>query len=92
VNNVKMMKKTLVTKTRTDKTEDMLPEYNFDYRKARPNRFIERIDKNRRVVILDPDISKIFTDSESVNAVLRALITSMPKAAKAKTSRKILQE
>ncbi len=22
----------------------MLPEYDFDYRKARPNRFVERID------------------------------------------------
>jgi hypothetical protein len=66
----------------------MLPEYHFDYRKARPNRFAEQIYKDRRVVILDPDISKIFTTSESVNAILRALVKTMPKPAKAKASRK----
>jgi hypothetical protein len=69
----------------------MLSEYHFDYRKARPNRFAERIYKDRRVVILDPDISKIFTTSESVNAILRALIKTMPKPAKVKASRKSLQ-
>ena len=58
--------------------DDMLPEYEFDYSKARPNRFTERIYKDRMVVILDPDISKVFNTSESVNAVLRALITTMP--------------
>jgi hypothetical protein len=69
----------------------MLPEYHFDYRKARPNRFIERIDKNRRVVILDADISRVFTTTESVNTVLRALITTMPKPAKEKTLRRSLK-
>jgi hypothetical protein len=66
----------------------MRPEYGFDYRKARPNRFAERIRKDRRVVVLDPDISKVFPSSESVNTVLRALITTMPKSGKAKTARK----
>jgi len=66
----------------------MLPEYKFDYSKAKPNRFAERIYKNRRVVILDADISKVFTSTESVNAVLRALIATMPRAAKTKAKRK----
>ena len=66
----------------------MRPEYDFDYRKARPNRFAERIRKDHRVVILDPDISKVFPTSESVNTVLRALITTMPKPRRAKTARK----
>ena len=57
----------------------MRPEYRFDYRKARPNRFAARLDRDRVVVILDPDISQVFTTSESVNAVLRALIATMPK-------------
>ncbi len=84
------MKKTFSTKSGDTVSDDMLPEYNFDYRKARPNRFAERVYKDRRVVMLDPDISKIFTTSESVNAVLRALITTMPKSEKAKLSRKSL--
>ena len=34
------------------------------------------------VVLLDPEVSKVFTDSESVNAALRALITALPKNVK----------
>jgi hypothetical protein len=66
----------------------MRPEYDFDYRKARPNRFAERVSNDRRIVILDPDISRVFPTSESVNTVLRALITTMPKSPKTKTARK----
>jgi hypothetical protein len=66
----------------------MRPEYDFDYRKARPNRFAQRVYKDHRVVILDPDISKVFPTSESVNTVLRALITTMPKPARTKATRK----
>ncbi|MBK9940591.1 MAG: hypothetical protein IPP13_03075 [Kouleothrix sp.] len=58
---------------------DMQAEYQFDYTKARPNRFASSIPEGGRVVILDPDIAKVFTSPESVNAVLRALIATMPK-------------
>jgi len=73
------MKKTEDSNSQDIISDDMLPEYNFDYSKARPNRFAERIYKDRLVVILDPDISKVFTSSESVNAILRAIITTMPE-------------
>jgi hypothetical protein len=66
----------------------MLPEYNFDYRKAHSNRFADRLYKDRRVVVLDPDVSKVFPTSESVNSVLRALVTTMPSPKKTKRSRK----
>jgi len=63
-----------------DKTSDeMLSEYRFDYSKARPNRFASRIQKEGVTVILDPDVSEVFTTSESVNTVLRALIETMPQ-------------
>jgi len=81
------MKKTPPAKSHDDKSDDMLPEYLFDYRNARPNRFAERVYKDRRVVILDPDISGVFTTSESVNPVLRALLTTMPKLEEAKIVR-----
>lgn len=61
-------------------SRDMRSEYRFGYRKARPNRFAGRVGKSRVVVVLDPDISKVFTTPQSVNAALRALITAMPKA------------
>jgi hypothetical protein len=57
-------------------------EYEFDFSKAQPNRFAGRIDKSRVVVLLDADVSKVFTSEESVNNVLRALITTMPQVAK----------
>ena len=49
-------------------TEDLLPEYNFDYSKAKPNRFAHKVVN----VTLDEDIAKIFTTSEAVNKALRA--------------------
>jgi hypothetical protein len=60
----------------------MQSEYDFNYAKAKPNRFAGRIAKDRLVVLLDPEVSKVFTDSESVNTALRALLTAMPKSQK----------
>jgi hypothetical protein len=67
--------------TNKDETanDDMLPEYNFDYRKAKPNRFA--LNDDQRVIILDPDVTEYFKDSESVNRILRALIGNMPQVA-----------
>ena len=59
--------------------DDMQPEYRLDYTKARPNRFAPAIPEGSRVIVLDPDIAKVFTSPEAVNAVLRALIATMPK-------------
>jgi hypothetical protein len=73
------MRKTKATEVRPVASDELRPEYDFDYAKARPNRFAGRVDANRLVVALDPDVSKVFTTPESVNAVLRALIEVMPK-------------
>ena len=81
------MKKTSKSRACSTVSDDMRSEYSFDYQKGRPNRFAGRIDKNQVVVLLDPDISEVFTTSESVNAVLRALIDNMPKT-KHKAARK----
>ncbi len=72
------MKKTTTNKAARHE-EDMLPEYSFDYSKARPNRFAARLKQGSRAVILDPDVAAIFSTPESVNAVLRALIATMPQ-------------
>ncbi len=61
-----------------DAVDDLLAEYQFDYSKARPNRFVSSCPPGGRLVVLDPDIARVFTDAESVNSVLRALITTMP--------------
>ena len=75
------MKKTS-TETTTEPNDAMLSEYRFDYRKARPNRFAGQGQgaPGRRLVVLDPDIANVFTTPEQVNAVLRALIATMPQS------------
>ncbi len=58
------------TRTRT--------EYRFDYRKAKRNRFAGRVSKNAVVVVLAPDVTSVFSSSDSVNALLRSVIKAMP--------------
>ena len=64
-------------KTPAKVSEDLQPEYNLDSGKAKPNLFAGRMT-DRVVVVLDPDISEVFTTPESVNTALRALISAMP--------------
>lgn len=61
-------------------SDELLPEYRFDYSRARPNRFAARLNQTRTVE-LEADVAAVFTSQEAVNAVLRALIQTMPKAA-----------
>ena len=60
------MKKTRTAKPAPESEQDMLPEYRFDYRKARPNRFAARLKQGSRAVVLDPDGEGvgIMTDSQ----------------------------
>jgi len=74
------MEKMSIFKSRTTSADDMRAEYHFDYRKARPNRFAAR-SKDRLIVVLDPDVSKVFKTPEAVNTALRALISAIPQTA-----------
>ena len=60
--------------------DDMLPEYDFDYSKARPNRFAARLTQIRTVT-LAPDVSAAFPTEQSVNDALRKLVESDKSAA-----------
>lgn len=64
-----------------EEVDELLPEYQFDYSKARPNRFAASCSPGGRLVVLDPDIARVFTTAEEVNSVLRALLTTMPPMA-----------
>ncbi len=57
----------------------MASEYRFDYRKAKRNRFAAKMTDNPLVVLIEPDVAKVFTSSDQVNNALRALISAMPK-------------
>ena len=60
-------------------SDDLKSEYNFDYSKAHPNRFAEQVTEDNVLVVLDSDVAQVFTSTEDVNTVLRALIQNMPK-------------
>ena len=53
--------------------DDMLPEYDFDYSQARPNRFAARLAQTRTIT-LAPDIAAAFPTEQSVNEALRKLL------------------
>ena len=57
---------------------DMRAEYHFDYRKSRPNRFASRMQGNVVAVVLEPDVAQVFDTSESVNQLLRSVISAIP--------------
>ncbi len=59
-------------------SDEMRPEYEFDYRQAKPNRFAAGLQKGGRLVVLDPEVAAAFQGSQEVNAVLRALLATMP--------------
>ena len=59
--------------------EDLLPEYNFDYSKARPNRFAIPKEEDSVTVKLEPDVAKVFKTSEEVNNALRAILCAIPQ-------------
>ncbi len=60
----------------------MRTEYQFDYTKAKPNRFTSQIGQDQLVIVLDPDVAAVFKTTESVNQVLRSIITLMTKMQK----------
>src|SRR5207248_8852779 len=77
--NAKIMKKTKASEAGSEESDDLRPEYRFDYSKARPNRFAGQEQRRAVVVALDPDVSEVFSSAEAVNDVLRALIAAWPK-------------
>jgi len=63
----------------TGKTSDeLLAEYRLDYSAAKPNRFAAKASEGSVVVLLDEDLARVFKTPESVRAVLRALVSTMP--------------
>jgi hypothetical protein len=64
--------------------DDLLAEYRFDYRKAKPNRFAGASARKGLAVILDEDVAEVFTTPESVNKALRALIEVVPQVKRLK--------
>jgi hypothetical protein len=79
------MKKTPFNES-SNSEDELLSEYRFDYKKAKPNRFANSSGKQQMtVVVLDEDVARIFSTPEAVNKVLRALIEAMPQTSSGET-------
>lgn len=64
-------------------SDEMRPEY--DLRGGVRGKYYERYRQGTNVVLLEPDMAKIFHDSETVNLALRQFLSEHgepPKAAK----------
>jgi hypothetical protein len=72
------MKKASTSALSEPPEDDLLPEYRFDYTRAKRNRFADQGNKRGLSVLLDDDVAEFFTTPESVNKALRALIEAVP--------------
>jgi hypothetical protein len=55
--------------------DELRPEYDFDYSKAIRGKYYKRLLKEEaNVVVLEPDVAKVFGDSSAVNEALRLLL------------------
>jgi hypothetical protein len=57
-----------------DENDELLPEYDLDYTKSKPNRFAAKYEKMQRTVVLDDDVAENFPSAEAVNEALRFLV------------------
>jgi hypothetical protein len=64
---------------------EMLDEY--DFRGGVRGKYVERYRAGRNVVLLDPDVARVFADSRAVNDTLRALIDLAHKRVKKRSKR-----
>lgn len=77
-------------KTKTSKKAEMRDEYDFDYAGAVRGKYYKRLLKEgANIIVLDPDVAKVFTTSEAVNEALRSLlkISKRAKPVAGKTAR-----
>jgi hypothetical protein len=72
-----MKKASNLRKTRKSSTE-LRREYRFDYRRARRNRFASQLHTDAVAVILEPDVAAVFRSSDSVNTLLRSVLSALP--------------
>ena len=63
----------------TKQDNELRPEYRFDYRKAKPNRFAAKLKKGGRLVLLEPEVAAAFPESKDVNAALKSVMKKKRK-------------
>lgn len=62
-------------KTSKQPSDDLRPEYDFDFSKAERGRYARRFKvEGSNLVLVEPELAKAFPDSASVNAALRSVV------------------
>ena len=62
--------------------DDLEMRAEYDFSNGVRGKYWERFHKGSNVAVLDPDVAKVFKNSEMVNEALRTLIKGPPKAGK----------
>ena len=81
------MKKTPPTSVK-GRRDDLRPEYRFDYGKSRANRFASRLGVSGVAVVLEPDVARVFDSAESVNQLLRSVISALAPRRRPRVTRR----
>jgi hypothetical protein len=76
--------KTIRRRKSIQRDEEMLPEYDLDWSKAKPNPYAARL-KDTVAVVLEPDVAEVFPTSRVVNTLLRSVIAAVPRRGVAAT-------
>ena len=66
------------TRSKISTSDEMRPEYDFS--KARPNRFARHFGGRGQggvLVLLEPDVAEVFDSSEKVNQFLRTTLAAV---------------
>jgi hypothetical protein len=76
------MKRQATKKAKVPAVREMKPEYDFS--RGVRGKHAASYAKGTNVVVRDPDVAKVFSDSESVNESLRALLPIVARRRKRK--------
>ena len=62
---------------KTDDELEMLDEYDFTG--GVRGKYVDRVLSRKNIIVLEPDVAEVFSDSESVNQALRGLLPIIQK-------------
>ena len=72
---------TNTTQNHSDASDSLRTEYDLDYGQSRRNRFASRMGDTTLAAVLEPDVARVFDSSESVNRLLRSVMSALPSPA-----------
>jgi hypothetical protein len=57
--------------------DEMRAEYDFS--DSKPNKYAAKLKRQERLVTIEPEVFKIFNNSDKVNNALKSVLAAMPK-------------